>query len=229
MVVQAPSNSYVPARAIELEPIRNPRSLVSRGLRIGFCLGSTMRILLVALLAVSLWAQDGTPVNISISPPPVGYTNLYFYNSADLQYACRAKSVQPTATFGISAATPFVLTSVVVLTNVGTVTTVSDNGLKVNDKVVFSGATVDTDLNGTYKIATVTSSKVFTIATASVANATYNEATLQFTTTAPRTSMPIWSIQKYTAVASQITASQWAVGTSGASQICDNRATLSYQ
>ncbi len=190
------------------------------------------RILLIAATVASLVVgQEGQPVNVSGSAPTVGYTNLYFYSGSDLQYACRAKSQQQTATFATAATTPtpYVLTSIAVSTNVGTVTTVSDNGLKVNDKIVVSGATVDTDLNGTYKIATVTNSKVFTIATVSVANATYSEATLKFTTTAPRTTMPIWSIQKFTVAASLVTATQWAIGTSGTSQICDNRATLSYQ
>ncbi len=189
------------------------------------------RILLIATTVASLVAQDGAPVNLSISAPLVGYTNLFYYSGSDLQYACRAKSQQPTATFATAATTPtpYVLTSIVVLTNVGTVTTVSDNGFKVNDRIVISGATVDADLNGTYKIATITNSKVFTIATVSVANATYTDVTLQIASTAPRTTMPIWSIQKFTSVTSQITASQWAIGTSGTTQICDNRATLSYQ
>jgi hypothetical protein len=183
----------------------------------------------VICAASMLVAQEGAPVNVSTSAPLVGYTNLFFYNGTDLQYACRAKSQQPPATFVISGSTPFALTSIVVLTNVGTVTTVSDNGLKVNDKIVVSGATIDLDLNGTYKVATVTNSKVFTITTASVANATYNEAGLQFVTTAPRTTMPIWSIQKFTVSSSLVTATQWAIGASGTTQICDNRASLSYQ
>ncbi len=189
------------------------------------------RILLIAATVASLVAQEGQPVNMSISAPTVGYSNLFFYSGSDLQYICKAKSLQPTATFAITPAapTPYVLTSIVVLTNVGTVTTVSDNGLKVNDRIVISGATVDTDLNGVYKVATVTNSKVFTLATTSVGNNTYNEATLQFTTTAPRTTMPIWSIAKFTSVTSQITASQWANGTSGTTQICDNRSSLPYQ
>ncbi len=187
-----------------------------------------MKTVLAMLIVVSsLAAQTGTPVQEG--SPLVGYTRLYFYSGTDLQYACLAKSQQPSATFIVGGATPFALTSIVVLTNVGTVTTVSDNGLKVNDRIVVSGATVDTDLNGTYKIATVTNSKVFTIATVSVANATYTDATLQFSTTAPRTTMPIWSITKYTTVASLITSIQWAIGTSGQSQICDNRATLAFQ
>ncbi len=188
-----------------------------------------MKTLLITLMAARLMGQEGQPVNVSISSPTVGYTDLFFYSGSDIQYACKAKSIQPTHTFSRTAPTPYRLTSIVVLTNVGTVTTVSDNGFKVNDKIVITGATVDTDLNGTYSIATITNSKVFTITTVAVADATYTEATLGFATTAPLTSLPIWAVQKYTVVSTAVTAIQWANGTSGTSQICDNRATLSYQ
>ncbi len=185
--------------------------------------------LIVTILALApVVGQEGNPVNVSISNPLTAYTNLFFYSGTDLQYACRAKSQQATHTFGRGESTPYVLTSIVVLTNVGTVTTVSDNGFKVNDKIVISGATVDTDLNGTYAIATITSSKIFTIATVAVANATYTESTLKFTTTAPLTTLPIWGIQKFTVATSLITQTQWANGTT-TGQICDNRATLTYQ
>ncbi len=188
-----------------------------------------MRTILVSLIVTILaLAQEGNPVNVSISNPLTAYTNLFFYSGSDLQYSCRAKSLQATHTFSRTASTPYVLTSIVVLTNVGTVTTVSDNGLKVNDKIVIAGATVDTDLNGTYAIATITSSKIFTIATVAVANATYTESTLGFSTTAPLTTLPIWGIQKFTVATSLITQTQWAAG-STTSQICDNRATLAYQ
>ncbi len=187
-----------------------------------------MRTLLVSLIVtVMALGQEGNPVNVSISNPLTAYTNLYFYSGTDLQYSCRAKSLQATHTFSRTAATPYVLTSIVVLTNVGTVTTVSDNGLKINDKIVIAGATVDTDLNGTYAITGITSTKIFTIATVAVANATYTESTLGFSTTAPLTTLPIWGVQKFT-VASLVTQTQWAAG-STTSQICDNRATLAYQ
>lgn len=192
-----------------------------------------MKTILISALAIvligSVIAQDGQPVNVSISAPLVGYTNLYYYSGTDLQYACRAKSQQPAATFGVSASTPYVLTSIVVATNVGTATTVSAHGLAVNDRVVVSGGTVDPDLNTSYKIITVGSTTTFTVTTASVSDGTYNNAALQFTTTAPRDTMPIWSVQKFTVAATLITASQWAIGASGASQICANRASLSFQ
>ncbi len=179
--------------------------------------------------AVSAFGQEGQPVNVSISNPLVSWTSILKYSGTDLITICKARSQQPTATFIIAGATPYELTSIVVLTNVGTVTTVSDHGLNIGDKVTVAGATVDTDLNAIYKIATVATSKTFTIATVSVANATYNEATLKFTTQAPRTTMPIWGIEKLTYVASAVTSIKWANGTSAPNQICDNSATLPAQ
>ncbi len=114
------------------------------------------------------------------------------------------------------------------LTNVGTVTTAAAHGLAVNDRVTVSGATVDTDLNGVYAIVTVGSSTTFTITTVSVADATYTESTLKFTTTAPRTTLPIWGIQKFTYATSVLQATQWAGGSS-TGQVCADRATLQFQ
>ncbi len=184
------------------------------------------RFVLAILCAALAIGQQGTPVNVSISAPLTAFTNLYFYSGTDLIYTCRAQSQQPTATFARSDSA---LTSIVDAANTATVTTASAHGLAVNDKVVVSGATVDTDLNGTYVIQTVGSTTTFTITTASVADATYTESTLKFTTTAPRDTAPIWSITKYTYTANMITAVQWANGTSGTSQICANRSSLSFQ
>ncbi len=188
-----------------------------------------LRILCAALIAACAWGQEGQQVNLSIGPPLSAYTSLLFYSGSDLQYICIARSIQPTATFAVSGATPFVLTSIAVATNVGTVTTVSPHGLAVNDKIIVSGGTVDPDLNATYSIATVGSTTTFTIATSAVSDGTYNNAGLKFTTTAPRSTMPIWSIEKLTSVASAVTAIQWAVGITTTSQICDNRGSLSFQ
>ncbi len=70
------------------------------------------------------------------------------------------------------------LTSIAVATNVGTVTWPA-HGLEASCSITISGATVDTDLNGTYTIASVLTADTFTITTAAVANATYTEATLK--------------------------------------------------
>ncbi|NQV21608.1 MAG: hypothetical protein HQ511_09350, partial [Rhodospirillales bacterium] len=61
----------------------------------------------------------------------------------------------------------------------GTATTLAVHNLVIGNPVVVSGATVDTDLNGGYTVATVPTSKTFTFTTASVADAAYVEATLQ--------------------------------------------------
>ncbi len=183
--------------------------------------------LLVALVAA--FAQDGTPVNDSQGPPYVSYSTVLKYSGSSVIATCVARSQQPTATFSVSGATPYVLTSIGVATNVGTATTVSDHGLNIGDKIVVTGATVDPDLNATYAIATVPTSKTFTITTAAVSDGTYTNAALQFATNSPRTTQPIWSITKFTLSGSNVTAVKWANGTSAPNQICDNSATLPTQ
>jgi hypothetical protein len=81
---------------------------------------------------------------------------------------------EPPLTVTKAAAT---LTSISVAANVGTVTWPA-HGLEAGCSVTISGATVDTDLNGTYAIVTAPTADTFTIATAAVADATYTEATL---------------------------------------------------
>jgi hypothetical protein len=186
-----------------------------------------MKALAVFVITVaSLLAQDGTPVNVSIGAPLVSWSTLYFYSGSDLAYLCKARSQQPTSTFARSDAS---LTNIVDATNTSTITTASAHGLAVNDKIVISGATVATALNGTYTIVTVGSATTFTITTSGVSDATFTESTLKFTTTAPRDTLAIWSIQKFTYVAGAITQAQWANGTSAPNQICANRTTLTFQ
>lgn len=191
-----------------------------------------MKHLLILLFCmVSAMAQDGPNVNQSAGPPVSSFTSLLFYDgSGNAQYICTAKSVQPTSVFAKSSQIYLALTNIVVLTNVGTVTTGVNHGLQVGNLITWSGATVDTDLNGVYKIATTPSATTFTIATASVANATYTESTLKFTTTAPRSSAAIWDIQynQYDG-SNNLTISQRANGVSSMTSICDNRATIKYQ
>ncbi len=175
----------------------------------------------VLLIATALFAQ--TPVNQSQSIPPDAYTSLLFYDGSNyLIYSCKAKSIQPSFSWTKAATT---LTNIVVLTNVGTVTTSTAHGLAIGNLVTVSGATVDTDLNGIYYIQTVGSTTTFTITTASVANATYTDATLAMSTTAPRSTAAIWDIFKYTISGTNVVAIQKAGGKSGTNSICDNRST----
>jgi len=169
---------------------------------------------------------EGPVVNQSIGPPVTAWTVLYFYDGSDnLEFVCFARPVQPEKTFARSDAS---LTSIAVSTNVATATTAAAHGLQIGNKIVVSGATVDADLNGTYIIASVPSSTTFTFATASVSDGTYTEATLQFVTTAPRTSEPIWAVSRYQYSTGKLTHSQWADGNTADDNVCDDRATLDY-
>jgi len=85
---------------------------------------------------------------------------------------------------GVDASVAFLrsdntLTDIVVLTNVGTATTDAVHNLSTSDPFTVQDATVDTDLNGTYTIATTPSPTTLTFATTDVADATYTEATLK--------------------------------------------------
>ncbi len=178
-------------------------------------------LLIIALTAATLAAQQ--PVNQTQGIPPDAYTSLLFYDgSNNVEYICKAKAQQPSFSWTRSAST---LTSVVVLTNVGTVTTSTAHGLAVGNLVTISGATVDTDLNATYYVQTVTGTTTFTITTASVANATYTDATMVLATTAPRSTAAIWDIFKFTYTTTYVAVIQKAGGKAGTNSICANRAT----
>lgn len=180
-----------------------------------------MKSLVLCLIASAVWGQ--TIVNPTQGPPPDAFTTLLYYDgSNNVEYACKAKAIQPSFSWTRSATT---LTNIIVATNVGTATTSSAHGLAVGNPVTVSGATVDTDLNGTYYVQTIGSSTTFTITTASVADATYNESTLAVATVAPRTTAAVWDIVHYNYTTSYVSAIQKAGGKAGLNSICANRAT----
>lgn len=158
--------------------------------------------------------------------PAPDTTTLTFYDgSGNPQYLCKSFSVQSPFVWAVSPIGPQgTLTSIVVATNTGTVTTTTAHGLQVGNPVTVSGSTTAA-LNGTYNIQTVGSTTTFTITTSGVADATYNNAAMILTTTAPRSSGNIWKIEKITYGASGPTIQQFSPGRS----ICDNRTTVSYQ
>jgi hypothetical protein len=73
------------------------------------------------------------------------------------------------------------LVSIAVAANVGTATFSAAHGKIVGDKITVSGATVDTDLNATYTVASVPSATTLTFATSNVTAATYTDALLVVT------------------------------------------------
>jgi hypothetical protein len=178
--------------------------------------------LVVALLFLfqPSWGQsDGTIVNQTVGPPPIAYSSLYFYDASNnLQYLCSARSKQTRAATltvtGVTSANPAEFT-------------VTAHGLQSGNQITVAGATGDwTEINGTH-IVTVTAANTFTIAVDTTGNAgTTFGAT---TTMASQSSQPQWAIQKFTYdVGNKLTISQWAAGTTGLTQVCDNRASLSY-
>jgi len=158
------------------------------------------RLLCALALALPALAQEsGTPVQV-VAFPSAQPDRILDYSGTSLIYVgVSSPVIDYTRIVGTSAyrwtRAASTLTSVVVLTNVGTVTTSTAHGLTVGQKVVITGATVDTDLNATYRVVSVTSTTVFTIATVNVGNATYTDAGMVLSTNAPLTTQPIWAIK----------------------------------
>ncbi len=205
------------------------------------------------LFPLMLAAQQPQPVTITNNAvPPV--TSLYFYDANNnLQYICSAPNVGAYTWAVTPSAGQGTLTSIVVATNVGTVTTAANHGLQIGNVVTVAASTTAA-LNASYQVKTVPSATTFTITTSGVSDATYNTAALTLSSTAPRsnssTANAAWSIQKfsYYGVAGAACATgvsgptnslcsiQWATNLStgaGGSKAylfsCDARATQSYQ
>jgi hypothetical protein len=139
----------------------------------------------------------------------------FAYDSEGRQeYIGYAAPVQPIYEWSIGNSR---LTSIVVSANVGTVNFSSAHGLNVGARVAFSGATVDTDLNGSYVVVSIPDATSLTVATVSVGNATYTDATLSVTTSCPRTNDLCWAIMRifYNSLGQQSRIT-WAEGTTGA-------------
>ncbi len=181
-------------------------------------------IALSLILAAAAFAQ-GSPVNITSDPPPAAVVSQFFYDASNnLQYICKSPQRGPTS---VQKRTDSTLTSIAYLTSTtATVTTASAHGLYVGARVTVSGATVDTDLNGTTTVLTVPSSTTYTITIANVANATYTESTLVVTTTYPLLTAPKWAIQAFTYNGSNyLTGSYFANASTGYGLACTDRAT----
>ena len=185
---------------------------------------------------LTAFAQDNDPaVSLSGGPPARAWSILYFYTTvggADLpEYICYTRTSQGAVTAPI--------TSIAVLTNVGTVTTNTAHGLSPGNQVIIAGVSGGgTGLNTSATITTVPSTTTFTMATTGVANATYNNAGITFNSSAPRTNQNIWAIKRFSyggTGGSSLLATKWAVkpgyvisGT-GTDLACDSRTTFSYQ
>jgi hypothetical protein len=192
-------------------------------------------LIIAALLAVPLFAQTRVSV---VETPALDATESRYYRdaSSNLEYLCTTLATQPeAASWTRSLATTYqpkssiaqaTLTNIVDAANTSTVTTSGAHGLSVGQWVTISGATVDSDLNGTYVIATVGSSTTFTVTTASVSDATMNESTLKVATVAPRTNAYIWAVRKFYYTTTYIDREVPAKGTNAMVFSCDGRVAL---
>lgn len=172
------------------------------------------RCVLAWIGAASLFAQ---------SPPSSPWVTLLFYNaSSQIQYVCYSPALAPTTTYAIGA-TPG-LTSIVVATNVGTVNLPATAQWWVGQRITVAGSTTSA-LNGTYVLSAVVGTTA-TITTSGVSDATYNNAAMTISTTAPVLDSPRWSIQVMTYASSNLATSYWASSASTGvnSQLaCSNR------
>ncbi len=182
-----------------------------------------------AALAQTSVSQTEKPSNDAVE------ARYYRDGSNNLEYTCEALATQPkdsvwtrSASTSMQPNTPSsvgqkTLTSIADSGTTGTVN-ITAHGLSVGQWVTVSGATVDTDLNGTYVVVTA-SANSFTITTANVTDATYNEATLKVVSAAPRTNAMIWAVRKFYYTGTYIDRSVPAIGSNGMVRSCDSRTT----
>lgn len=180
---------------------------------------STM--VLFAAVAVSSFGQGATPVTIG-TPSKAELKRFFYDGSSNLQYICTANQKQGIALWKRSDST---LTNIVVSSNTATVTTASAHFLYTGARVTISGATVDTDLNGTYTVLSSASSTTFTFTTANVSNATYNEATLVASTDYPLLNSAVWAIQVSQYTTTTLDGTLWASSNVAYNLKCSDRAT----
>jgi hypothetical protein len=190
------------------------------------------------LLAVCLCGVVSAQSAVAISDIPIKEaTEERFYRdgSGNVEYICTAvATIRPESTWTRSADSSYqpsstvaqgTLTSIAVLTNVATATTSVAHGYSIGQWVTVTGGSVDTDLNGFYKIASVPSGTTFTFVVANVSDATYNEATLRFSSSAPRTNALVWAIKKFIYTGGDIDRSLPARGNLSMDKACDSRTT----
>lgn len=186
-----------------------------------------MKLILALLLAASVFGQIPDPgqfPNTTILPFDYVTGGVSYYCFTSPHGPWNNGSVPATFSWTRAAST---LTSIVVSSNTATATTSTAHGLAIGNQVTVAGATVDTDLNASYRILTVPSSTTFTFTTVAVANATYVDATMTLSTTAPRTTVAIWSISFLAYDGSNnLSGITWANGNKRTyTSICANRAT----
>lgn len=169
-----------------------------------------MRFLIAAFLSVAAYGQQ---CQINSPQNSTACTTLMTYDgSNNLLYMCKARASLPvTQVLSISAASN---ASPVSLTSAG-------HGFDSTQLpiVTISGGTGNwTSINGTFT-ATITGANTFTIPVNSTAFGAL-AGTITFTTTAPRTTQPVWSVAKFVYSGSDMTAMFFVGGSSAERNTC---------
>ncbi len=199
-----------------------------------------MKHLLLFLLAIPLFAQDGALVNQNPLAPSFGAQKLLYYSGSNLTYVCAAKSAQLNpSTITVSAASNASPASFTATAHgLGDYATF---GATSTPTVCITGYTGNwTALNGCFTV-TTTSANAFTIAVDSSAFGAVT-GTPVFTTLAPRWNQAVWSILKLVYDGSNNLVFQgWAAAPGGAGSSteaggstaskykCSTRASYGYQ
>lgn len=180
------------------------------------------RILIaLALLGSFLFAQDGQIVWQSAGAPPLGYTKVLNYSGSNLASTCISRSYEgpnsprsriQVAISAVSKANPAVVTS-------------TGHGFPTSARptVTISGATGTgwTGINATWT-ATVVDANTFSIPIDSTGFGTL-AGTVVFVTTAPRTTVGEWAVQKFAYDGSNnLVWVGWLAGSSGYASKCSD-------
>ncbi len=191
-----------------------------------------MRTLTILSLSIAgLFAQTSPEYTQSVAPPTTPYTSVFYRDgSNNVEYICKALSNQPTYVWYATNGTP-VLTSILDAADTATITTATAHGLLVGNRVQIFGVTSDVNLNGSYVIDSVPSDSTFTITTVGVGDGLYNGTTdpgMKMSTSSPRTTASVWSIQRNFYTTTYIDRTAWAEGTTATTNACSSRASYAY-
>lgn len=189
-----------------------------------------MKFVIIPLLAVmSALAQPA--VSLSTGPPPAPFVNLFDYDgSGNLIYRGIAPAFLQANASCVGGGSTCIqrsdstLTSVVVATNVATVTCSSACGAWVGMRMIISGCTTAA-VNGTFTVLSAPTATTYTLAI-TVADGTYNNAAMAINTNYPLTTQSVWEIQvsKFNG-SSQVIATVPANASVGTNLAWTNRAT----
>lgn len=172
-----------------------------------------MKKILLALAALSAFAQPET--RLSQKNPDTAYQFILGYSGDNTIYICKAASQQPTS--------PSISVASISNANPAVFTVSGGHGFYVDamhtPKVTVSGGTGNwTAVNGTWT-ATLINSTTFSIAVDSTAFGAV-AGTIVYTTKAPRTTSPVWSVQAFAYSAANMIWAGWANGTTSATTTC---------